>query len=200
MLSTQLIINHLKKNSRNGLTFFFNKYDRENNEKETIDYYDSSAIGTKYDFSSTFSNKISYGLGSEYRYDEGDFENNGTYSASTKGHYDNLSIYGNMGVNVFDTSTLSIFVRNDKNKVTGSNQSNKVNLEKKYRHINFGIGRMEGFRNPTIYELYGTDNYGYSGNKSLKPEKSVSNEIYLKFKLLNELNTSIRGFKTRIND
>ena len=45
--------------------------------------------------------------------------------------------------------------------------SNKINLEKKYTNYNFGIGRSEGFRNPTIYELYGTDNYGYSGNNNL---------------------------------
>ena len=29
-----------------------------------------------------------------------------------------------------------------------------------------------------LYELFGTDNYGYSGNRDLKPEKSESFEIY----------------------
>ena len=27
---------------------------------------------------------------------------------------------------------------------------------------------MSGLRNPTLYELFGTDNYGYSGNKNFK--------------------------------
>ena len=40
---------------------------------------------------------------------------------------------------------------------------------------------MTGLRNPTLYELYGTDNYGYSGNKNLKAEKSISDEIYFKY-------------------
>ena len=54
--------------------------------------------------------------------------------------------------------------------------------------------------NQTIYELYGTDNYGYSGNKNLKSEKSVSNEIYLKLNNLKNIKASISAFKTRIND
>ncbi len=198
MLSTQLKINSLNQDSNNQLTLFYNQYDREYDEKGIIDYYDSSAIGAKYDFSKLYNEKISYGYGSEYRYDDGEFENNGSYSASTKGHYDNLAIYGNFGFNIFDNSNLSFFLRNDDNKKTGSNQSNKINLEQKYKAFKFGIGRMEGFRNPTIYELYGTDNFGYSGNEKLNPEKSETNEVYLKFKFLENIDGSIRGFRTKI--
>ena len=32
---------------------------------------------------------------------------------------------------------------------------------------------MNGLRNPTLYEMFGTDNFGYSGNRNLKPEKNV---------------------------
>ena len=76
-----------------------------------------------------------------------------------------------MGFNILDKNLLSIFIRNDENKETGSNQSKKINLEREFELFNIGIGRNEGFRNPTIYELYGTDNYGYAGNKNLKEEK-----------------------------
>ena len=37
---------------------------------------------------------------------------------------------------------------------------------------------MKGLRNPTLYELFGTDNFGYSGNLNLLPEKSNTYEIY----------------------
>ena len=30
---------------------------------------------------------------------------------------------------------------------------------------------MKGLRNPTLYELFGTDNYGYSGNINLHLKK-----------------------------
>ena len=34
--------------------------------------------------------RISFGLGSEYKYDWGYFDNNGSYEASTKGHIDTI--------------------------------------------------------------------------------------------------------------
>ena len=37
---------------------------------------------------------------------------------------------------------------------------------------------MTGLRNPTLYEMFGTDNFGYSGNKDLKPEKQHSRNIF----------------------
>ena len=41
-------------------------------------------------------------MGSEYKYDWGSFDNKGSYSASTKGHVDNLAIYFNSCINIFD--------------------------------------------------------------------------------------------------
>ena len=199
MLTTQFNLNFMTENSKNEFILYHNLYDREYDEQGVIDYYDSNATGLKYNFSKFFDN-FSYGYGSEYRHDSGDFQNNGSYSASTKGNYDNISIYGNLGYNLFDDTKLSLFLRNDENKQTGSNQSNKINLEKKIKLFNIGIGRNEGFRNPTIYELYGTDSYGYSGNKNLKAEKSVSNEIYMETNFSNKFSASIRGFRTNIND
>ena len=199
MLTTQLNLNYMTENSKNEFTLYHNLYDREYDEQGVIDYYDSNATGLKYNFSKFFDN-FSYGYGSEYRHDSGDFQNNGSYSASTKGNYDNISIYGNLGYNLFNNTQLSLFLRNDENKQTGSNQSNKINLEQKIKLFNIGIGRNEGFRNPTIYELYGTDSYGYSGNKNLKAEKSVSNEIYMETNFSSKFSASIRGFKTNIND
>ena len=98
MLSTQLKINSLNPSYKDQLTFYYNLYDREYDEKGVIDYYDSNSMGVKYDFKKILDERISFGLGSEYRYDSAEFENNGSYSASTKGNNDNLSIYGNLGI------------------------------------------------------------------------------------------------------
>ena len=135
MLTTQFNINFLEKNSKKEFTLYQNIYDREYNEQGTIDYYDSSATGLKYDFSKFFEN-YSYGYGSEYRHDSGKFENNGSYSASTKGNYDNLSLYGNLGLITIKNINLSFFIRNDENKKTGSNRSNKIDLKE---NLNFLI-------------------------------------------------------------
>ena len=199
MFTTQFNLNHNTKNSQNELTLYHNFYDRQYHEQGTNDYYESNATGIKYNFTKFFDN-MSYGYGSDYRYDSGEFINNGSYTASTKGNYDNLSVYANLGFNILDKNLLSIFIRNDENKETGSNQSKKINLEREFELFNIGIGRNEGFRNPTIYELYGTDNYGYAGNKNLKEEKSISNEIYLKSNFSNKVSISIKGFNSKIND
>ena len=42
---------------------------------------------------------------------------------------------------------------------------------------------MTKLRNPTLYELFGTDNYGTLKNRNLRPEKSATNEIYTKMNL-----------------
>ena len=153
MVSTQLKINGLNPNYKDQITFYFNLYDREYDEKGVIDYYDSSSMGMKYDLKKKIDENISFGLGSEYRYDSAEFENNGSYSASTKGNNDNLSIYGNLGYNLFENFNLSYFFRGDKNKRTGNNLSNRINIETYYKNFTFGVGRNEGYRNPTIYEL-----------------------------------------------
>ena len=108
MITSQLNLKNFTSSTKEELIFYYNQYDREYDEKGTIDYYDSSAKGLKYNFSN-FKESFSYGYGSEYRYDDGDFENNGAYSASTKGHFDNLSIYTNIGYRLFEDTTFSFF-------------------------------------------------------------------------------------------
>ena len=59
---------------------------------------------------------------------------------------------------------------------------------------------MEGLRNPTLYELFGTDNFGYSGNIDLQPEKSNTLEIYSNLSINDNLKLSVRGFKSNIQN
>ena len=59
---------------------------------------------------------------------------------------------------------------------------------------------MNGIRNPTLYELFGTDNFGYSGNRNLKAEKSNTLELYSNLNINNYINTSIRAFRSNIKN
>lgn len=201
MATTQFELFKSSKNHNDKYTFYYNNYDREYDEQGVIDYYNSEATGIKYDRTGILTNNLSFGLGSEYRYDWGNFENNGTsYNASTKGHVDNISFYGNLGLEIFTNTNLSGFLRNDKNKVTGSNKSYKLNLEQKINNYKFGFTRVTGLRNPTIYEMFGTDNYGYSGNQNLNPEKNNSNEMYSEIKFKNNFLLNLTLFKSNIYD
>jgi vitamin B12 transporter len=172
--------NKSQKKKQNSI-IYYTIYDREYNERGTVDTYESELLGIKYDFTKTLNNYLSFGMGSEYKYNWGYFNNNGSYSASTKGNINNLAIYSNLGINIFKNTNLSVFLRNDDHKQTGDNSTYKLSLNQKIKKLEFGIARMTGLRNPTLYELYGTDNFGYSGNRNLNAEKSISNELFMKY-------------------
>ena len=59
---------------------------------------------------------------------------------------------------------------------------------------------MNGLRNPTLYEMFGTDNFGYSGNKDLNPEKSNTYEIYSNLNFNNNFNLKIRAFRSNVKN
>ena len=59
---------------------------------------------------------------------------------------------------------------------------------------------MNGLRNPTLYEMFGTDNFGYSGNRNLKPEKSNTYEIYSNIIFNKNLKLTLRAFRANIQN
>ena len=81
----------INQNQNQNSIIYYTIYDREYDERGTIDTYESEVVGIKYDLSKTLNDHLSFGLGSEYKYDWGSFNNNGSYSASTKGNVDNLA-------------------------------------------------------------------------------------------------------------
>jgi vitamin B12 transporter len=200
MASTQFGLENQIDTKKDNYLIYYNIYDRTYNEKGIVDKYESEVFGLKYDSSKNLNNKFSFGTGYEYKYDWGYFDNNGSYEASTKGHSDNLAVYGNIGWKIFENSNISFFGRGDKHKQTGISNSYKLNFEQYFSNFNLGVSYMNGLRNPTLYEMFGTDNYGYSGNRNLKPEKNQTYEIYSDISLNKYLKLSLRAFKANIQD
>ena len=158
------------------IVLYYTTYDREYDERGTLDNYYSNVLGSKYDYSSKLNQKFSYGFGADYKYEWGKFDNRGSYQASTKGNIDNLAVFGNFGFEFLRNTFLSFFARNDDHKRSGDNSSYKLSLNKVFEKFSIGLARMTGLRNPSLYELYGTDNFGYSGNRNLKAEKSSKHQ------------------------
>ena len=200
MGTLQFGMENLDQNQKINYVLYYNFYDREYDERGTIDTYESEVVGIKYDLSRMIKEKISFGLGSEYKYDWGYFDNNGSYQASTKGYSDNLAVYGNLGINFFEDTNLSLFFRNDNHKQTKNNQTYKINIQKNINNSNIGVAYMKGLRNPTLYEMYGTDNFGYSGNRNLDPEKSNTYEIYSKINFSDSTSFNFTVFKSNIKN
>ncbi len=200
MGSIQFGLENLNEKKKEKYIFYYTLYDREYDERSIIDIYESEAIGLKYDFSKTLNKKISLGAGSEYKYDWGYFNNNGSYSSSTKGNIDNIAIYSNFGFNFLENTNLSLFIRSDTHKQIGNNYTYKLYLGRKIGKFKLGLSRMTGLRTPTLYELFGSSSSGYSGNKGLKAEKSLTNEIYFDYFFNKNLSLSTTLFRSNIYD
>ena len=128
MYALQSGIEHRTKNSENNLIFHYHNYDREYDNATYLDEYDSESLVVKADRSVKINNKLSFGYGSEYKYDWGAFENRGSYTASTKGHIKNLGFFANTGYVLNENQILSIYGRSDDHKTTGRNHTYKLNF------------------------------------------------------------------------
>ena len=193
MYAIQTTIEKKEQFSESDFKLHYHKYDREYANNGFLDEYYSQSIVAKAEKRTNKSKKLSYGLGGEYKYDWGNFENRGSYSASTKGHMKNLGFFVNSGYKFNENQILSIYLRSDDHNTTGNNETYKFNFTQFLRDFEFGGTHSTGMRNPTLYELYGTDNYGITGNINLKPER-VKQLNFLQYNL-SILKSSILNLK-----
>ena len=200
MHAFQTGLSRIYKNKEESIIFHYHNYDREYENSGYLDEYHSETFTIKGEKKVKLNNNFSFGYGSDYKYDWGSFENRGSYSASTKGHVKDLSFFGNIGYKVSDNTTLSMYGRADDHNVTGEHNTYKVNLDKKINKFRINVTHSTGLRNPTLYEFYGTDNYGIKGNKSLNPEKSETNEISGEYEISNSLSFKMTGYRAKIFD
>lgn len=200
MYALQSGFEHKSQNSENNLIFHYHNYDRDYDNAGYLDEYDSESLVVKADRSTKLSDKLSFGYGSEYKYDWGAFENRGSYTASTKGHMKDFGFFANAGYKINENQTLSIYGRTDDHNTTGSNQTYKLNFIQILGKFKFGATHSTGLRNPSLYELYGSDNYGIGGNTNLNPEKSQTNELYGEYNFSEIIKFTSTGYRTKVFD
>ncbi len=202
MYVTQLGLNKLTKNSENMLTLHHNHYNREYDEGGYFDWYNSHSTVLKAERRIKPIEKISYGYGIEYKYDSGSFTNAGSWSSpAARGNVDNFGFFANSGYKFSNDTILSFYGRGDNHKTTGFNSTYKVNLTKFFGKFKLGLTQSTGLRNPSLYELYGsngrTDAYKHVANPDADPEKSRTNELKVKYSFNDSLsfeNTFYRSF------
>ena len=184
----------------NDTIFHFHNYDREYENAGYLDEYKSQSLVLKSENRFKPYRKFSFGFGNEFKYDTGEFENRGSYNASTKGHISNLGYFTNIGLKISENQVLSLFNRHDYHNTTGRNQTYKINLTNKFNNLKFGFTQSTGLRNPTLYELYGSDNYGMKGNTGLNPEKSKTDEIFGEYIFQDKIKLLSTIYRTNIFD
>ena len=122
---------HKSQISENNLIFHYHNYDRNYDNAGYLDEYYSESLVVKADRSTKPSDKLSFGYGSEYKYDWGEFENRRS-TVSTKGHMKDLG-FANAGYKINENQILSIYGRIDDHNTTGSNQTYKLNFTQIFR-------------------------------------------------------------------
>lgn len=200
MFALQTMIEKKEQYSESDLKIHYHKYDREYANDGFLDEYYSQSIVAKAEKRTHDNKKFSFGVGGEYKYDWGNFENRGSYSASTKGHMKNLGLFANTGYKLKDNQILSIYLRSDDHNTTGDNETYKFNFTQFFGDLEFSGTHSTGLRNPTLYELYGTDNYGITGNVNLKPEKSKTNEFSMGYNFSKFLFLKSSIYKSKVFD
>tara|TARA_Y100001970_G_scaffold293809_1_gene443400 strand:+ start:2438 stop:4324 length:1887 start_codon:yes stop_codon:yes gene_type:complete len=205
MYALQTSLSQITKNSENLIIFHYNKYDREYEESGYFDEYNSDSFVMKAERKTKHSNKISYGYGSEFKYDSGNFTNNGSWSSPTaKGYVENLSFFANTGYKFSENLLFSLYGRSDKHKTTGRNSSYKLNISKFFDNFDLSVTHSTGLRNPSLYELYGnngrSDSYKHVANPDADPEKSKTNELKIKYYFSNYFSLENTFYKNLIKD
>jgi vitamin B12 transporter len=111
-----------------------------------------------------------------------------------------IGIFANTGYKVTENSILSIYGRSDHHNTTDRNETYKLNFTQFFGQFKLGVSHSTGLRNPTLFELYGTDNYGIEGNINLNPEKSETNELSAKYNFSDKLSFNSTAYRTKVSD
>ena len=156
-------------------------WDREYVNGTEVDTYDSQTYHGKvvHNYNTdSINNKAGVDV-SQY---SAEFNNMGSYTASVDKTATEYGAYNNMDYTIGNI-TVSGGVRYDDNSMHGSQSTYRVGSAYSLSDNMSVFGSVAtGYKNPTMYEMFGADSYGYSGNADLKPETSFNKEIGVSYK------------------
>ena len=203
MHALQVGVDHTSKNVKNYITLHAHNYNRDySSPGGELDEYNSESFMLRAEHSKVNFNKFTYGLGFDYKNDNATFANRGSYNSSLSGDYDNLGFFTNFGYQLSNNLLTSLNLRSDKNYIVGENNSYKLGFLKKnlLANLNLRFNHSSGYKNPSLYELYGADSYGYSGNRNLKQEQSKFSEATFDLNLNTNSKIALSFFKNKIDN
>ena len=199
MYAIQASLENKNKLSFNSINFHYHNYDRVYREMGKIDTYASESLVAKVESERKISDNLSFGYGGSYKYDWGNFSTT-TFTSQTKGHVNNFGLYSNIGYSLNDNQLFAIHARNDDHKQTGGNKTYKYSFVQKFNNAKIILTHSTGLKNPSLYELYGSSGFGFSGNTGINPEKSETNEIYGQYNFSENLVLNSTAYRTRMKD
>ena len=156
-------------------------WDREYVNGTEIDVYDSSSDHIKV-VNTNKHDSINTTLGVDYLLYSATFDNTGSYTSSVDKDATQSGIFANIDYKLSDSATTTIGYRVDDNSMHGTQQTYRLGASYIVNQHTWYSSVATGYKNPTMYEMYGADSYGYTGNADLDPELSFSKEIGYKHK------------------
>jgi len=143
--------------------------------------------------------KINNVFGYDQLFLSADFENRGSYNSSVDKNSQQYGIFDNFDYLISTDLTLSGGYRIDDNSLFGNQNSYRIGAIYNLNKFSFFNSIATGYKNPTFYEMFGADSYGYSGNPNLKPETSLNREIGINYKS-KKSNIKVSVYDTDIKD
>ena len=160
-----------------NITFSRTEYDREYVNGTEIDNYDSTS-NTVLLTNTLQKNKYDITPGIEYEEFDGSFQNRGSYTASVDTGGENIGYFVNGNLIATDKLLLSAGVRQDDpslfNTYTTYRLGGTYDLT---GALKFKSNYATSVKTPTLYEMHGSDNYGYNGNPNLQPEEAETMDV-----------------------
>ena len=155
-------------------SFQKSKHKRTYDDKGTKDIYNSDQ--ETFIASHTFhpEKTISLTTGFEHNLQEIDFDTNiAGYDSNVDKERHNHGYYVNFDKQLDSGVFFHSGIRHDTPDTFDNQTTGRVAVEKNGVHLSYSTG----YKAPTVYEMYGKNNYGFLGNSSLIPEKSKTWEI-----------------------
>ncbi len=160
-----------------NITFSRTEYDREYVNGTEIDNYNSES-NTVLLTNTILKGKYDITPGVEYEEFDGSFKNRGSYTASVDTGGENIGYFVNGNMIVSDKLLVSAGVRQDDPSLFGDYTTYRLGGT----YDLTGALKLKGnyatsVKTPTLYEMHGSDNYGYNGNPNLQPEEAETTDI-----------------------
>ena len=170
------------------ITFSRTEYDRDYYNGTEHDEYDS-ASNTWLLTNTIQKDKWDITPGVEYEEFDGSFNNRGQYySASVDTGGENIGYFVNGNMMVSDKLLVSAGVRQDDPSLFGDYTTYRLGGT----YDLTGALKLKGnyatsVKTPTLYEMHGSDNYGYNGNPNLQPEEAETTDIGFEYTVGNSV-------------
>tara|TARA_B100000963_G_scaffold361749_1_gene399244 strand:- start:4658 stop:6505 length:1848 start_codon:yes stop_codon:yes gene_type:complete len=200
MYAFQSSLENKKNNIEDTLIAHFHVHDRYYDTAVKNKYY-SQSYTLKGERKLNLSNSISFGFGSDYNYNKGDFKVHGNWGSSAKGHADNLGLFSNFGFKLNDTTVFSSHLRGDSHKYSQENLTYRLNATKIIDKFTLSLSESTGLRHPDLYVLHGNNPSGsYKSMQTTKPETSLTRELSVKYDLSNFISFETTAYKGAVSD